>query len=125
MHVLSLTLRRYMFHTSTLFVTEYTKNLQSMRLGRLTERFERDHGSAICDVLAESGINLTASQRARLEIGGSELGQVQSGLADTMTNSVMTVLKTAETRGLSMRVAAYVVALERIAKILVARGLFP
>jgi glutamate dehydrogenase/leucine dehydrogenase len=42
-----------------------------------------------------------------------------------MTNSVMTVLKTAETRGLSMRVAAYVVALERIAKILVARGLFP
>jgi glutamate dehydrogenase/leucine dehydrogenase len=125
MHVLSLTLLRYMFHTSTFFVTEYTKNLQSMRLGRLTERFERDHGSAICDVLAESGINLTASQRARLEIGGSELGQVQSGLADTMTNSVMTVLKTAETRGLSMRVAAYVVALERIAKILVARGLFP
>jgi glutamate dehydrogenase/leucine dehydrogenase len=96
-----------------------------MRLGRLTERFEKNHGSAICDVLAESGIPLTAAQRARLEVGGSELDQVQSGLADSMISSCRHVLQASESRGLSLRISAYVVALERIANIHVARGLFP
>lgn len=104
---------------------EWSKNLQGMRLGRLTRRFEENHGGVIADLLEQSGIKVSDKQRADIMVGADELDHVKSGLYDTMTDSVRKVVSKADEENYSLRIAAYVVALERIAKVYESRGLFP
>lgn len=104
---------------------EVTKNLRGMRLGRLTRRFEVKQGQHIADLLEEKGLSLTREQRAKIEVGADELEHVRSGLHDTMTSSVDSVVTRAKELDVPLRIAAYAVALERIALVYQSRGLFP
>lgn len=104
---------------------EWSKNIQGMRLGRLTRRFEENHGLMICDLLEQKGIKLSQEDRSKITVGASELDHVQSGLYDTMKASVENVIKISEARNVNLRIAAYVLALERIAHVYDSRGLFP
>jgi glutamate dehydrogenase (NAD(P)+) len=104
---------------------EWTKNLQGMRLGRLTRRFEETHSKAICELLEESGLKVSEKQKLAIVVGADELDHVRSGLYDTMASSVDIVIQKADERGVSLRIGAYIVALERIADVYEARGMFP
>lgn len=104
---------------------EWSKNLQGMRLGRLTRRFEENHGLMICELLEQKGMKLSSDEKSKIIVGASELDHVQSGLYDTMNTSVENVIKISDARQVSLRIAAYILALERIAHVYGSRGLFP
>lgn len=104
---------------------EVAKNLRGMRLGRLTKRFEEKQGEHIAELLEEKGISLTAEQKAKIAVGAGELDHVRSGLYDSMTSAAECVVERAKELDVSLRIAAYVLALERIADIYSSRGLFP
>lgn len=104
---------------------EVAKNLRGMRLGRLTKRFEERQGQHVADILEEKGISLSPEQKARIAVGAGELDHVRSGLYDSMTSASQSVVERAEELNVPLRIAAYVLALERIADILASRGLFP
>jgi glutamate dehydrogenase (NAD(P)+) len=104
---------------------EVAKNLRGMRLGRLTKRFEEKQGQAIAELLEEKGISLSPEQKSKIAVGAGELDHVRSGLFDSMTSSAENVVERAEELDVSLRIAAYALALERIAEIYQSRGLFP
>lgn len=55
----------------------------------------------------------------------NETEHVRSGLVDTMTSSLAIIVDKSVELNVSLRIAAYVVSLERIASVYESRGLFP
>ncbi len=98
---------------------EWIKNISHIRFGRLENRLDQARGQAIIEAIEQAtGRKLAPELTARITQGTDELSLVRSGLEDTMRkayNEIRTVWRTREAVQ-DLRTAAFVVALEKIAR---------
>ena len=104
---------------------EWSKNLQGIRYGRLTRRFEEKAMRNLCDALERKGIRFDKEDRDIIEMGADEEAHVVSGLEDTMMSACRDTYRTARKRNLDLRLAAYYNGIYRIADVLARRGIYP
>lgn len=105
---------------------EWSKNLQGMRLGRLTRRHAEAQGRALAALMAENGFAINGDTRKLIETGADEEAHVKSGLEDTMVAACDEVFQMLEAgTAPSLRVAAYMKAIESIALTYERRGVWP
>jgi glutamate dehydrogenase (NAD(P)+) len=110
---------------------EWVKNLSHIRFGRMQRRQEESRHQLIVDELerlsADSGIGWTLSPgfKDRYLRGADELELVRSGLDDTMRTAYGAMRDVWHTReGVEdLRIAAYTVAIERVARSYREKGL--
>lgn len=107
---------------------EWLKNLSHVRFGRLQKRFEQASNTKIVETIE----NLTGKQLSDAEVdalvkGPDEIDLVRSGLEETMINSYQAIRKEWKTnaKANSLRSAAFVVAINKIASDYEALGIFP
>lgn len=104
---------------------EWLRNLQHVRFGRMTRRFEqRNQDSIVQAVESMTGKKLDASLRKQLQ-GGTEEDLVNSGLEDTMINAYNEVYNIAQRHNIDMRTAAFVDAIDKVAVSYLEMGIFP
>ncbi len=107
---------------------EWLKNLSHVRFGRLTKRFEQGSNMRIVDTIEElTGKKLSAAEVDRIVKGPDEIDLVRSGLEETMINSYHTIRNEwkSNSESGSLRTAAFVVAINKIASDYLAMGIFP
>jgi glutamate dehydrogenase (NAD(P)+) len=110
---------------------EWVKNLSHIRFGRMQRRQEESRHQLIVDELerlsADTGIGWTLSPgfKDRYLRGADELELVRSGLDDTMRIAYQSMREVWHGRDdvHDLRVAAYIVAIDRVAKSYRAKGL--
>ena len=107
---------------------EWLKNLSHVRFGRMSKRFEEaSHNSILSTVERLTDRNLLPEEKAELVRGADEIDLVNSGLEDTMINAydnIRNVMHT--TDGVdTLRVAAFVLAINRVAVSYGQLGIFP
>jgi glutamate dehydrogenase (NAD(P)+) len=106
---------------------EWLKNLSHVSFGRLDRRYQNDAFNNIVDLIEENtGKKITTKERENLK-GANELDLVRSGLEDTMINSYENIRNISKRRKKipSLRTAAYIDALEKIAITYEKMGVFP
>jgi len=108
---------------------EWLKNLSNVRFGRLNRRFDERRGGAIVEALEKHcAISLPWDVKNRIIRGASERDLAFSGLEDTMIDALAQIRRTkAEVErstnvDCSMRVAAYVTAINKVAKVMHGKG---
>jgi len=100
---------------------EWLKNLQHVRFGRMTKRFSEAQLIYISDAFeATTGKSLNIKADV-----GDELNLVRSGLLDTMSTSYAQVREVAHERNCSMRIAAFICAIQKMSKAYEQLGIFP
>ena len=110
---------------------EWVKNLSHIRFGRMQRRQEEARHQLIVDELerlsADSSLNWTLSPDFKQKYlkGAGELELVRSGLDDTMRGAYQAMHEVWRTRDdvTDLRTAAYIVAIDRVAKSYKAKGL--
>ncbi len=107
---------------------EWGKNLSHMRYGLLQKRLEEAKNETLLKAAEElSGRSLSDGLRARMSVPPSEEALVNSGLEEKMSSAyeeIREVLLTHD-KVKEMRTAAYVVAIEKIARSYMELGIFP
>lgn len=93
---------------------EWLKNLQHVRFGRMTRKWEERSKKLLIDQLQKTGHKISDEDYNILVTGPSERDIVYSGLEDTMAIAVQETLATAEKYNVSYRVAAFINALKKI-----------
>lgn len=93
---------------------EWLKNLQHVRFGRMTRKWEERGKKLLIDQLEKAGHNISEEDYDTLVTGPSERDIVYSGLEDTMAIAVNETLATAEKYNVSYRVAAFINSLKKI-----------
>lgn len=96
---------------------EWLKNLSNVRFGRLNRRFDERRGSFIVDALERNNIHLLDDERRAIIQGATERDLAHSGLEDTMISALGQIQKTAKEHNVSLRVAAYMNAINKVAKV--------
>ncbi|MBC8172282.1 MAG: Glu/Leu/Phe/Val dehydrogenase [Chitinophagales bacterium] len=107
---------------------EWLKNLSHVRFGRLQKRFEQASNTRIVDALEKlTGKQLSDAEVDALVKGPDEIDLVRSGLEETMINSYHSIRDEwkSNTKVDSLRSAAFVVAIKKIASDYEALGIFP
>jgi len=107
---------------------EWGKNLAHMRLGRMQYRIDELRGQRIVDTMERAtGRRLRRATRELLVHGVAEADLVRSGLEDTMVTGYEEIRNVYRRRRRvpSLRTAAYVVAIEKIARSYRELGIFP
>lgn len=105
---------------------EWLKNLSHVRFGRLSKRYEMYGKELMLQAIEEAtGKQIAAEPRARAGAGASEVDIVQSGLEETMITSYHDIRQTALEKNCSLREAAFVVAIRKIASTYQDFGIFP
>lgn len=106
---------------------EWLKNLQHVRMGRMGRRFtERSMGHVIEVIEKATGKKITDQQKALLVRGPDEEDLVNSGLEDTMIlayHEIRSIWK--QTKGIDLRTAAFISAVNKIATSYMELGIFP
>ncbi len=105
---------------------EWIKNLSHIRFGRLDRRHEAHRGAQIITALEEMvGKPVPDHLKARLSYGSDELDLVRSGLEDTMSIAYQTMSEIRNSRDNvpDLRTAAFVIAIEKIARAYIEMGL--
>ena len=105
---------------------EWIKNLSHIRFGRLDRRHEAHRGAQIITALEEMvGKPVPDHLKARLSYGSDELDLVRSGLEDTMSIAYQTMSEIHKSRDNvpDLRTAAFVIAIEKIARAYIEMGL--
>jgi len=103
---------------------EWLKNLSHMRFGRMTKRYEEAKWASLVESLEKSqGKNMSEVERQKITYGAGEEDLVNSGLEETMITSFKEVWDKAVEKKCSMRTAAYLVAIEKVANTYVDLGL--
>jgi len=100
---------------------EWLKNLQHVRFGRMTKRFSEAQLIYISDAFEKTtgkSLNIKADV-------GDELNLVRSGLLDTMSTSYAQVREVSHERNCSMRIAAFICAIQKMSKAYEQLGIFP
>eukprot|EP01114_Cavostelium_apophysatum_P013625 TRINITY_DN333_c0_g1_i1.p1 TRINITY_DN333_c0_g1~~TRINITY_DN333_c0_g1_i1.p1 ORF type:complete len:511 (-),score=153.87 TRINITY_DN333_c0_g1_i1:52-1584(-) len=100
---------------------EWLKNLQHVRFGRMTKRFTE----AQLHYISSAFEGVTGKALPIKADVGDELNLVRSGLLDTMSTSYAQVRQTAIDKNCSMRVAAFICAIQKISKAYEQLGIFP
>ena len=107
---------------------EWGKNLSHMRYGLLQKRLEEAKTASLLTAAEElAGRPLSASLRKKLSVPPNEEALVNSGLEEKMTRAYEEVREVFLTRDKvkDMRTAAYVVAIEKVARSYMELGIFP
>mmetsp|Transcript_17595 Transcript_17595/g.35229 ORF Transcript_17595/g.35229 Transcript_17595/m.35229 type:complete len:490 (+) Transcript_17595:132-1601(+) len=92
---------------------EWLKNLQHVRFGRLNRRWEESTKRGFLEGLQAAGVDVSHVKHEMTD-GASEKDIVYSGLEDTMCTGVDETLATAQAKGVSYRVAAFINSLTKI-----------
>ena len=110
---------------------EWVKNLSHIRFGRMRRRQEETRNNLLVKelnrILKDSGLNTKLSDDfvSKYREGASEIDLVRSGLDDTMVNAYQAISEIWNNRDDidSLRLAAYLLSIERIASTYHAKGL--
>ena len=101
---------------------EWAKNLSHMRLGRISRSAAVEKSAMdVVDPLQ----SVTEKVKDRVSSMSHERNMVHSALEDTMSNAFDEIYNLAQSKGISMRVAAYLSAINKIGKNYMNSGLFP
>ncbi|MEZ4910853.1 MAG: Glu/Leu/Phe/Val dehydrogenase [Saprospiraceae bacterium] len=107
---------------------EWLKNLSHMRFGRMDKRFNQNTYSNIVNTFESlTGKKITDKERSIITRGADEVDLVRSGLEETMINSfeqIMDVYRNKKGIG-SLRNAAFVTSLNKVADDYLTLGVFP
>lgn len=107
---------------------EWLKNLSHVRFGRLGKRSDEASYTRIVTMVERlTGQSLSSSERSMLVHGADEADYVDSGLEETMINSFYQLKNVYDTnkKVRDFRTAAFVVAIEKVAKAYMELGIFP
>lgn len=106
---------------------EWLKNLARVSFGKMEKRYEALNNQKILDTIEQaSGVKLTAVQRQELTKGADERDIVYSGLEETMIEAYRDIVETRDRKNtVTLRKAALVNALDKIAVSYLERGIFP
>lgn len=105
---------------------EWLKNLSHVRFGRMERRFEEASNARILRSVEElTGRNLDPARFASATAGAGEADLVDSGLEDTMVHAYGEIRAIAHEHGTDLRSAAYISAIEKVARAYLDRGIFP
>jgi glutamate dehydrogenase (NAD(P)+) len=109
---------------------EWLRNLSHVRHGRMSRRFEEQNAErilrAVDQLTAEDfDSDLLESLIERVSFGAGERDLVNSGLEDTMTRAYNEIREIREEKDVDMRTAAFVNAIDKIAKSYEQKGIFP
>ena len=108
---------------------EWLKNLSHMRFGRIDKRFNQNTYSNIVGLVEKlTGKTIDDREKAILTKGADEIDLVRSGLEETMVNAyenIMEVYWKNQPKMKSLRSAAFVNALEKVANDYMTLGVFP
>jgi len=107
---------------------EWLKNLSHVRFGRMEKRFGEMSTERMANVIeTTSGKQISADDRTRMIRGPEEEDLVSSGLDETMTSAFRQIrsIHTANPKIPDLRTAAFVCAIEKIARSYLELGVFP
>jgi glutamate dehydrogenase (NAD(P)+) len=107
---------------------EWLKNLSHVRLGRMNKRYEESSKLALIRTLERlTGKRVSPREKRTVIHGADEIDLVNSGLEDTMINAYDELRETllADDKIKDLRVAAFVVAIHKIATSYLQLGIFP
>ena len=106
---------------------EWLKNLSHVAFGRMARRYDENSSTNLMNLIeSTTGITLSAEQRRVVVKGASELELVNSGLEDTMVRSYHEIREKKMQRNIdSLRTAAFVVAVDKIATSYSNMGIWP
>ena len=105
---------------------EWLRNLQHVRFGRMSRRFEENTTDAILMAVEKlTGKSLTETDRERVGRGATELDLVRSGLEETMIYAYNEVNDTRKKFNIDLRTAAFVAAINKVAKSYHNLGIWP
>jgi len=100
---------------------EWLKNLQHSRFGRMTKRFSEAQLIGVSEAFEKAtGKPLTIKSDVQ-----DELNLVRSGLLDTMSTAYAAVRQISIEKKCSMRIAAFICAIQKISKAYEQLGIFP
>jgi len=107
---------------------EWLKNLSHVRFGRMEKRFDESFARGLIGGVERlTGKSLELSEKAELTHGADEIDLVNSGLEETMIGAYQGVRETkmALGKGVDLRSAAMVTAIDKVAVIYREMGIFP
>lgn len=106
---------------------EWLKNLQHVSPERLVSRYQETATARVVDALERvTGARLGEDERRRTVRGPEEIDLVEAALADTIIQSYHSVHDIWKARALpDLRVAAYSLAIDRVAQSYLSLGIFP
>ncbi len=106
---------------------EWLKNLQHVRMGRMSKRFMETSTSELVGVIERtSGKSLTEAEKRMLSHGPDEVDIVNSGLEDTMINAYHEIRNISMQKGgLDLRTSAFISSIQKIATSYAELGIFP
>ena len=106
---------------------EWSKNLAHIRFGRLDKRLEEAQSVRIMRAVEDMvGQKFQAKQWDAIAKGADEIDRVRAGLDDTMRDAYAEIQETqARHKTPDLRIAAYVVAIDKIATSYLQLGVFP
>ncbi|MBT0810406.1 Glu/Leu/Phe/Val dehydrogenase [Litoribacter ruber] len=106
---------------------EWLKNLSRVSFGKLQKRYEKQKFSDLVDIMEESsGYKFSEKQRETIIKGASERDLVDSGLEETMVNAYHNMNELRKKKNIkNLRIAGFVLALERISISYMDLGIFP
>lgn len=94
---------------------EWLKNLDHVRPGRMTRKWEEKSKKNLIDVIAKAtGLPEERFDRTQLLEGATELDIVYAGLEEIMSSATNEVISTAISKNIDLRTAAYVNAINKI-----------
>ena len=106
---------------------EWLKNLSHVAFGRMGRRYDENSNINIMNLIeSTTGTTLSPEQRLLVAKGATELELVNSGLEDTMIRSYHEIREIKMTKGInSLRTAAFVGAVDKIAISYMNMGIWP
>jgi glutamate dehydrogenase (NAD(P)+) len=105
---------------------EWVKNLSHVRFGRMGKRFEEASNTGILQAVEQiTGKAFDPSVYASVAAGPGEEDLVNSGLEDTMVTAYQEMREKKLQHKVDLRSATYVIAIEKIARSYLERGIFP
>ena len=107
---------------------EWLKNLSHIRFGRMNKRFEEDTNKRILSVVESlTGKKVPADQIAQIVHGADEADLVDSGLEETMVTAYHRIREVRRSHDdkISLRTAAFIDAIDKVAISYMDLGIFP
>ncbi len=105
---------------------EWLRNLSHVRFGRMNRRFEQTTASNILGAVERlTGMTFASADRTSVAVGATEVDLVNSGLEETMIQAYDEIRAIAKAKNIDLRTAAFVNAIDKIAKSYTEMGIWP
>ncbi|MGH7662858.1 MAG: Glu/Leu/Phe/Val family dehydrogenase [Gemmatimonadaceae bacterium] len=105
---------------------EWIKNLSHVRFGRMGKRFEEATNAKILRAVEDlTGHTIDPSMLAQISAGAGEEDLVNSGLEETMASAFAEIHEIASSKKVDLRSAAFINAINKVARAYSERGIFP